>query len=71
MKVYGERFGFSLSMKSTRCRYLPGDRDACPGDISECPSCKTAADCDGSGGTTFTVTFMKGREKEVPSPSPL
>ena len=71
MKIYGERFGFSLSMKSTRCRYLPGDRDVCPGDISECPSCKTAADCDGSGGTTFTVTFMEGREKEIPSPAPL
>ncbi len=71
MKVYGERFGFSLSMKSTRCRHLPGERDVCPGDISECASCKTAADCNGSGGTTFTVTFVKGRDKEIPSPPPL
>jgi PAS domain S-box-containing protein len=71
MKVYGERFGFALSMKSTRCRHLPGDRDVCPGDISDCPHCKTAADCDESGGTTFTVTFMKGHDKDIPSPSPL
>ena len=71
MKVYGERFGFSLSMKSTRCRHLPGDADVCPGDISDCSYCRTAADCAESGGTTFTVTFMKGHDKEVPSAGPL
>ncbi len=71
MKVYGERFGFSLSVKSTRCRHLPGDSDVCPGDISDCTYCKTAADCNESGGTTFTVTFMKGHDKEVSSASRL
>ena len=71
MKIYGERFGFSLSMKSTRCRHLPGNGDVCPGDISDCPYCKTSADCDGSGGTTFTVTFTKGRDKDIPPAPPL
>jgi signal transduction histidine kinase len=68
MKVYGERFGFSLSMKSTRCCHLPGDKDACPGDISNCSACRTPADCDESGGTTFTLTFMKGHDRDIPSP---
>jgi hypothetical protein len=58
-------------MKSTRCRHLPGDRDICPGDISDCLYCKTAADCDESGGSTFTVAFMKGHDKDISSPSPL
>ena len=43
MKVYSERFGFSLSVKSTRCRYLPGDEDVCPGNTADCPHCKTAS----------------------------
>jgi PAS domain S-box-containing protein len=71
MKTYGERFGFSLSMKSTRCRHLSGDRDVCPGDISGCQHCNTAADCDGSGGTTFTVTFVKGHDKDIATAPPL
>ncbi len=65
MKMYGERFGFSLSVKSTRCRHLPGEQDVCPGDISDCTYCKTPADCDGAGGSTFTVTFMKGHDKDI------
>ena len=71
MKVYAERFGFSLSVKSTRCRYMPSDSDICPGCVSDCTHCKTAADCDESGGTTFTLTFMKDRDKEALSAQPL
>jgi signal transduction histidine kinase len=29
MKVYGQRFGFDLSMKSKRCVYIPTDQDQC------------------------------------------
>ncbi len=64
MKVFAERFGFSLAVESTRCRYLPTDRDLCPGRISDCTYCKTPADCEKSGGTTFTVTFRKDSSKE-------
>ena len=71
MKVYAERFGFSLSVKSTRCRYMPSDSDICPGCVSDCTHCKTAADCDESGGATFTLTFMKDRDKEALSAQPL
>lgn len=58
IKVYGQRFGFDLSMTSKRCIYLPTDRDLCPGDISRCPHARDAKECAASGGTTFTVAFQ-------------
>jgi PAS domain S-box-containing protein len=58
MKVYGQRFGFDLSMTSKRCVYIPTDRDQCPGDISRCPHVGNAKECASSGGTTFTVAFQ-------------
>jgi signal transduction histidine kinase len=61
MKAYASRFGFGLSVKSMRCSHLPDDGDTCPGDISLCPFCKTGQDCAESGGTTFTVSFTKGK----------
>jgi len=57
MKVYGQRFGFDLSMTSKRCVYIPTDQDECPGDISRCPHVENAKECAASGGTTFTVAF--------------
>ena len=58
MKVYGQRFGFDLSMTSKRCVYIPTDRDQCPGDISRCFHVRNAKECAASGGTTFTVAFQ-------------
>ena len=57
MKVYGERFGFDLSVESIRCIYIPTDRDLCPGRISACPHCRRPEDCFSSGGSTFSVSF--------------
>jgi PAS domain S-box-containing protein len=57
MKIYGQRFGFDLSVKSKRCIHIPTDRDLCPGDISKCPHVENAKECAASGGTTFTITF--------------
>lgn len=57
MKVYAQRFGFDLSMKSKRCIYLPTDLDLCPGDIATCPHIRDEKGCAASGGTTFTLTF--------------
>ena len=70
MKAYAERFGFDLSVRSTRCSHLPGDADVCPGDVSHCPFCKTVDDCVESGGTTFTVSFTKSRDRSQPVLSP-
>ena len=30
-KIYGQRFGFQISFESTRCIYIPTDKDICPG----------------------------------------
>lgn len=57
MKVYGQRFGFDISMKSKRCTYLPTDQDLCPGDVSQCPHITGPEGCRASGGTTFSVSF--------------
>jgi signal transduction histidine kinase len=57
MKVYGQRYGFDLSVESQRCIHIPTDRDLCPGKISDCSSCKTPEDCYSSGGSTFCISF--------------
>ncbi len=57
MKIYGQRFGFDLSVTSKRCVHIPTDQDLCPGDISKCPHVKNARECADSGGTTFTIAF--------------
>ena len=59
IKLYGQRFGFGLSLESRRCIYLPTDLDLCPGKISACPHCKGPEDCMASGGSTFTLSFSK------------
>ena len=63
IKVYGQRFGFDISMKSKRCTYLPTDQDLCPGDVSQCPHITGPEGCLASGGTTFSVAFP--REKQL------
>jgi len=57
MKIFSERHHFRIHMNSSRCRYIPTDRDKCPGRISDCGFCRRTKDCHGSGGTIFTVFF--------------
>jgi signal transduction histidine kinase len=57
MKVFAERYGFSIDFESRRCRYIPLDTDHCPGDISECTFVNSPEGCYESGGSVFTVTF--------------
>jgi len=52
-RVLSERFGFSVDFSSTRCRYLPSDKDECPGSISLCSFTKGKEGCLVSGGSTF------------------
>ncbi len=76
MKIFSERYHFSISMESNRCRFIPNDRDLCPGAVSACDYCRTEADCHNSGGTTVTLRFspaqktvsasIKGRVKKQP-----
>jgi signal transduction histidine kinase len=57
MRVFSERYGFQLKMESTRCRFIPQEGQACPGNIHDCEPCTNEHDCYGSGGTTFTLFF--------------
>jgi len=64
MKIYGQRFGFNLSMTSKRCVHIPTDQDQCPGDISRCPHVGSPMACAASGGTTFTVVFQPQKARQ-------
>jgi hypothetical protein len=57
MKIFSERYHFSIDALSNRCRFIPNINDICPGDITQCPYCTDAADCYQSGGSVFTVQF--------------
>jgi hypothetical protein len=55
--IFSERYRFDTKMISRRCRYIPRDSDICPGAVQRCDHCKSAADCDASGGTTMQIRF--------------
>jgi hypothetical protein len=57
IKLFSERFNFTLDIDATRCRFIPADPDTCPGDIRRCRFCTTPDDCLNSGATTVTLTF--------------
>ncbi len=61
MKIFSERFGFTLTFKSRRCPCIPTVRDVCPGDITRCSCCKNAEDCYQNGGTEFVVDIPHER----------
>ena len=63
MKIFAERYGFKISMESTRCPFIPEETDSCPGTISQCSHSTQPEDCFLSGGTTFTLQF-KGLGKK-------
>ena len=57
IKVFSERYGFSVDFESTRCKFIPTDREMCPGRISECQFITEKSDCISSGGSVFTIKF--------------
>ncbi len=57
MKIFSERYGFKIELKSSRCPSLPQERDVCPGRISACPACKSGAGCHQSAATAFALYF--------------
>ncbi|OPY65199.1 MAG: Sporulation kinase A [Syntrophorhabdus sp. PtaU1.Bin050] len=69
MRVYGQRFGFDITMKSRRCIYIPGDKDLCPGNTSICPHIRSREECIASGGTTFSVSFAVENKKRTILPN--
>lgn len=57
MRIFSERYNFTIHMDSSRCRFIPAEEDTCPGKISKCRFCTDSKDCFASGGTTFTLHF--------------
>jgi len=57
MRIFSERYGFTIDMDSSRCGHIPRASDVCPGNIRQCPHCTDKQDCYRSGGTTFSIYF--------------
>jgi signal transduction histidine kinase len=57
IKVFSERFGFSVDYESTRCKFIPTDKDMCPGTISSCQFITDRSGCLSSGSSVFSIKF--------------
>lgn len=57
IRSLSERFGFSVDFESTRCRFIPTDKDRCSGKISACQFIHDKSECLASGGSTFSLIF--------------
>jgi hypothetical protein len=62
MKIFSERYRFSIQLISGRCRHIPENADLCPGDIEKCRHCQKTEDCFTSGGTTVRIQFSPANE---------
>lgn len=56
-KVFSERFGFLLTFRSTRCKFLPRETDLCPGSVKSCKFVRAREECFAAGGSTFLIEF--------------
>jgi two-component system phosphate regulon sensor histidine kinase PhoR len=62
LKMMADEGYIDIRFETSRCKYLPSNRDHCPGDISLCKYVDSERGCRESGGTTFSVVF-KGIRK--------
>jgi len=57
MQMFAERYGFKIHMNSVRCRFIPTDKDDCPGEMNECAHLHDPDQCRETGGTLVSVQF--------------
>jgi len=57
MKIFAERYGFKIGLKSSRCPALSQDGAVCPGRISACPACQHGGGCHQSAATRLKLYF--------------
>jgi signal transduction histidine kinase len=57
IKTFSERLGFTVEFTSSRCKFIPTDREVCPGRISACHFITEESECFSSGGSVFSVIF--------------
>ncbi len=62
LKMLADAGYIDIRLETARCKYIPTNRDRCPGDISACKHVNNERGCRESGGTTFLVLF-KGPKK--------
>jgi len=66
-RAFSERYGFSVDFDSTRCKFIPEDRDRCPGKISSCPFIEKKSGCLSSGESTFSIRFSRSPKPDTSS----
>ena len=57
IKTFSERLGFSVEFASSRCKFIPSDREMCPGRVSACHFITEKSECLSSGGSVFSIGF--------------
>jgi PAS domain S-box-containing protein len=57
MKIFSERYHFTIRIESRRCAFLSDAASPCPGSVTRCENCRKPADCAESGGTVVRVIF--------------
>jgi len=57
IKIFSERLGFFVEFESSRCKFIPSDREACPGRVSACHFITEKSQCLSSGGSVFSIRF--------------
>ena len=57
LKIFAETYHFQVQFESTRCRFIPSEKDLCPGVIEACDHVQNSAECAQSGGTVFKLIF--------------
>ena len=57
MKIFSERYGFSIEMRSRHCPHAAARTGGCPGSISRCEPCASPDDCRGVSDTCFELLF--------------
>ncbi len=67
IQMFAERYGFKVRMDSRRCRFIPGDRDECPGNTGECGHLRRPDECRDAGGTVVTVQFAAATDRRPAS----
>jgi len=65
VKIFAEVYRFRTECESTRCGYIPGESDLCPGVISQCPYVQGEEQCAQSGGTAFKLMFRRVKNPDA------
>jgi len=69
IRMFSELYGFKISFKSRRCKYLASSSITPPGNVASCPYCQSPEDCANSGGSEFVVNFPLADDRSLNGPA--